>query len=91
MILPLVQPGLVTVAAFAFLMAWGEFLFALSLTTNEDVQPVTVALNKFIGQYGTQWEKLMAVSTTIALPIIAIFAALQRYIISGLVAGSVKE
>ena len=54
-------------------------------------QPVTVALNKFIGQYGTQWEKLMAVSTTIALPIIAIFAALQRYIISGLVAGSVKE
>jgi multiple sugar transport system permease protein len=90
-ILPLVQPGLVTVAAFAFLMAWGEFLFALALNTNEDVQPVTVALNKFIGQYGTQWEKLMAVSTTIALPIIAIFAVLQRYIISGLVAGSVKE
>jgi multiple sugar transport system permease protein len=90
-ILPLVRPGLVTVAAFAFLMAWGEFLFALALNTNENVQPVTVALNKFIGQYGTQWEKLMAVATTIALPIIAIFAALQRYIVSGLVAGSVKE
>lgn len=90
-VLPLVRPGLVTVAAFAFLMAWGEFLFALALTTNEDVQPVTVALNKFIGQYGTQWEKLMAVATTIAIPIIAIFAALQRYIVSGLVAGSVKE
>jgi multiple sugar transport system permease protein len=90
-ILPLVQPGLITVAAFAFLIAWGEFLFALSLNTNEDVQPVTVALNKFIGQYGTQWEKLMAVATTIALPIIAIFAGLQRYIVSGLVAGSVKE
>jgi multiple sugar transport system permease protein len=90
-ILPLVQPGLVTVAAFAFLMAWGEFLFALALNTNENVQPVTVALNKFIGQYGTQWEKLMAVATTVALPIIVIFASLQRYIISGLVAGSVKE
>jgi multiple sugar transport system permease protein len=90
-ILPLVQPGLVTVAAFAFLMAWGEFLFALALNTNENVQPVTVALNKFIGQYGTQWEKLMAVATTIALPIIVIFASLQRYIVSGLVAGSVKE
>jgi multiple sugar transport system permease protein len=89
--LPLVQPGLVTVAAFAFLMAWGEFLFALSLNTNENVQPVTVALNKFIGQYGTQWEKLMAVATTIAIPIIAIFASLQRYIVSGLVSGSVKE
>jgi multiple sugar transport system permease protein len=90
-ILPLVQPGLVTVAAFAFLMSWGEFLFALALNTNENVQPVTVALNKFIGQYGTQWEKLMAVATTIALPIIVIFASLQRYIVSGLVAGSVKE
>jgi multiple sugar transport system permease protein len=90
-VLPLVQPGLVTVAAFAFLMSWGEFLFALALNTNEDVQPVTVALNKFMGQYGTQWEKLMAVATTIAIPIVAIFASLQRYIVSGLVAGSVKE
>jgi multiple sugar transport system permease protein len=90
-VLPLVRPGLVTVAAFAFLMAWGEFLFALTLTTNEDVQPVTVALNKFLGQYGTQWEKLMAVATTIAIPIIAIFASLQRYIVNGLVVGSIKE
>jgi multiple sugar transport system permease protein len=90
-VLPLVRPGLITVAVFAFLFSWGEFLFALSLNTNEDVQPVTVALNKFIGQYGTQWNKLMAVATTIALPIILIFASLQRYIVGGLVAGSVKE
>ncbi len=90
-VLPLVRPGLITVGVFAFLMAWGEFLFALSLNTNETVQPVTVALNKFIGQYGTQWEKLMAVATTIAVPIIIIFASLQRYIVGGLVAGSVKE
>ena len=90
-VLPLVRPGLITVAVFAFLFSWGEFLFALSLNTNENVQPVTVALNKFIGQYGTQWNKLMAVATTIALPIIVIFASLQRYIVGGLVAGSVKE
>jgi multiple sugar transport system permease protein len=90
-VLPLVRPGLITVGVFAFLFAWGEFLFALALNTNENVQPVTVALNKFIGQYGTQWNKLMAVATTIALPIIAIFAGLQRYIVGGLVAGSVKE
>jgi multiple sugar transport system permease protein len=75
-ILPLVQPGLLTVAVFAFLMGWGEFLFAMTLTTNEAIQPATAALNKFIGQYGT---------------IIVIFASLQRYIIGGLTAGSVKE
>ncbi len=90
-ILPLVRPGLITVSVFAFLLAWGEFLFALSLNTNENIQPVTVALNKFIGQYGTEWNLLMAVATTIALPIIVVFASLQRYIVGGLVAGSVKE
>ena len=56
-ILPLVRPGLITVAVFAFLMGWGEFLFAMSLTTNETVQPATAALNKFIGQYGHAVEQ----------------------------------
>lgn len=89
--LPLVRPGLVTVAVFAFLFAWGEFVFALSLNTNEGVQPVTVALNRLIGQYGTQWNSLMAISTTVAFPIIAVFAGLQRFIIGGLTAGASKE
>jgi multiple sugar transport system permease protein len=90
-ILPLIRPGLITVGVFAFLFAWGEFLFALSLNTTEDIQPVTVALNKFIGQYGTQWNKLMAVATTIAIPIIIVFATLQRFIVSGLTTGATKE
>jgi multiple sugar transport system permease protein len=89
--LPLVRPGLVTVAAFSFLFAWGEFVFALSLTTREDVQPVTVALNKLIGQYGTQWNNLMAISTTVALPIIAVFGGLQRFIVGGLTTGAIRE
>ena len=89
--LPLVRPGLVTVAAFAFLFAWGEFVFALSLTTSEDVQPVTVALKRLIGQYGTQWNSLMAISTTVALPIIAVFAGLQRFIVGGLTTGATRE
>lgn len=90
-VLPLVRPGLITVAAFAFLFAWGEFVFALSLNINEDVQPVTVALNKFIGQYGTRWNSLMAVATTVAIPIIVVFASLQRFIVGGLTSGATKE
>jgi multiple sugar transport system permease protein len=53
--------------------------------------PITVALNRFIGQYGTQWNNLMAVSTTVALPILLTFVVLQRYIVSGLAAGATKE
>lgn len=90
-VLPLVLPGLVTVAAFSFLMAWGEFIFALSLNLDESIQPITVALNQFVGQYGTEWNNLMAVATTIALPIIIIFIALQRFIVSGVTTGATKE
>jgi multiple sugar transport system permease protein len=90
-ILPLIRPGLVTVAAFSFLIAWGEFIFALSLNLNAKIQPITVAVNQFIGQYGTQWNNLMAVSTAVAIPIVIVFLLLQRYIIGGLTAGATKE
>lgn len=90
-VLPLVRSGLLTVAVFTFLIAWGEFVFALSLNNRESVQPITVAMNAFIGQYGTEWNNIMAVATTVALPIIVIFASLQRYIVGGITAGSTKE
>lgn len=89
-VLPYVRPGLITVAAFSFLITWGEFVFALSLNTKAN-QPVTVALNNFIGQYGTKWNNMMAVSTVVAFPIILIFASLQRFIVGGLTSGAVKE
>jgi len=72
-------------------MAWGEFIFALSLNLNEKIQPITVALNKFNGQYGTRWNEMMAVSTTVAVPIIVVFVALQRFIVSGITTGATKE
>jgi multiple sugar transport system permease protein len=90
-VMPLVLPGLVTVAAFSFLIAWGEFIFGLSLNLNEKIQPITVALNNFVGQYGTEWNNMMAVATTMALPIIIIFIALQRFIVSGVTSGATKE
>jgi multiple sugar transport system permease protein len=90
-VLPLVRPGLVTVAAFAFLMAWGEFIFALSLNLDPNIQPITVALNSFVGQYGTQWNNMMAVATAIAVPIVVVFLALQRFIVSGIASGATKE
>lgn len=90
-VLPLVRPGLLTVAVFSFLMAWGEFVFALSLNTKESIQPITVAMNAFIGQYGTEWNNIMAVATTVAIPILVVFAALQRFIVGGITAGATKE
>lgn len=90
-ILPLSRPGLLTVAALTFLMGWSDFLFPLALITDETKRPLTLGLYTFIGEYGTRWNDLMAVSVVAAAPIILVFIFAQRYITSGLVAGAVKE
>lgn len=89
-IIPTIRPGLIMIGSFAFLMAWGEFTFALTLTTEQSIQPLTVALNRIIGQYGTNWNDLMAVATVIAAPVLVLFVLLQRYIVAGLAGGATK-
>jgi multiple sugar transport system permease protein len=90
-VLPVSRSGIVTVAALSFLLAWGEFLFALSLTTSNDVQPLTVALTTFSSDAGTRWNQVMAVATVVAVPIVVLFIALQRFIVGGLTIGGIKE
>jgi multiple sugar transport system permease protein len=90
-VLPVSRSGVVTVGALSFLLAWGEFLFALSLTTTNDVQPLTVALATFSSSTGTPWNQVMAVATVVAVPIVVAFIALQRYIVGGLTVGGIKE
>lgn len=90
-VLPLVLPGLLTVGAISFLWGWGDFIFALTLTSDESVRPLTMGLSKFTGEFGTQWNYLMAVAAIAALPIIVIFASMQKYIVSGLASGSMKD
>lgn len=89
-IIPTIRPGLIMIGSFAFLMAWGEFTFALTLTTEQQIQPLTIALNRIIGQYGTNWNDLMAVAAVIAAPVLIVFVALQRYIVAGLAGGATK-
>ena len=89
-IIPTIRPGIIMISSFAFLMAWGEFTFALTLSTKQEIQPLTVALNRIIGQYGTNWNDLMAVATIIALPVLILFILLQRYIVAGLAGGATK-
>lgn len=89
--LPVARSGVVTVAVLAFLFTWGEFLFGLSLTTSNDIQPLTVALASFSSSTGTAWSQVMAVATVVAIPIVILFIVLQRYIVGGLTIGGIKE
>lgn len=88
-ILPLVVPGIATAAIFSLILAWNEFLFALTLTRSS-VKTAPVGVNEFTGLYGTQWELLTAASTVIVAPILVLTLILRRRFISGLTFGAVK-
>ncbi|WP_174614664.1 carbohydrate ABC transporter permease [Virgibacillus ihumii] len=89
-ILPLAKPGVLTCASFSFLLAWGEFLYSLTMLKQSEMWPITLGMRQFVGQFGTNWAELMALSAISTLPIILIFIFTQRYIVSGITAGSTK-
>jgi multiple sugar transport system permease protein len=88
---PISKPGMITLAVISFLGAWGEFVFGLALASDEDRQPITVVLAGLTNAFGTRWNDLMAVSAVVALPVIAAFVFLQRYIVAGLTEGATKN
>ena len=90
-ILPVAWPGVVTVAVYAFVSAWDEFLFALTLMTSDENKTVPVGLAGFFGEYTTQWNLVMTASVLSTLPTLVLFMFLQKKLVSDLAAGSVKQ
>jgi len=88
--LPLAAPGVVTALVFTFIAAWNEFIVALTLMQTPDKQPLTVAINGFIGAYNIEWQHLFAASVIATIPVIVLFALIERKVVSGLTAGSIK-
>lgn len=89
-ILPLAVPGVITAALFAFLFAWGDFIYALTLTTTNEIQPVSVSIYTYLGEYNNAWNTAMAVATLASIPAAVLLILFQRYITAGLTAGAVK-
>ncbi|QNK81858.1 carbohydrate ABC transporter permease [Nakamurella sp. PAMC28650] len=89
-ILPLAAPGLVATTVFAVIQAWNEYLFAYVLLKQNSKQTITVWLDTFITTKGVDWGALMAASTVVALPIVLLFAVIQRKVAAGITAGAVK-
>ncbi len=89
-LLPLIRAGLVAVGVFSFLIAWGEFVFALSFIQKVELQPISIGTFQFIGMYKSNFDSMMAFSTIVAIPAVVAFLVLQRQFISGMTSGSVK-
>ena len=88
--LPICSPGIATATAMSLFMAWGDMVFSLTFLNKEQLKPLSLILYKAMGELGVRWEILMAYSTIVVLPIVIVFIFMQKYIVSGLTAGSVK-
>ena len=90
-ILPLVGPGVIAVGLYSFLNAWNNLLFALSLTSSQNMRTIPPGfLLTYVGEFQYQWADAMAGSVMVSLPMIVVFIFLQRYLIRGMTAGAVK-
>ncbi|HET7419781.1 MAG TPA: carbohydrate ABC transporter permease [Candidatus Dormibacteraeota bacterium] len=87
---PLIAPGLVATAIFSCIQAWNEYIIAYVLLSSPGNQTLTVWLASFTTNHGPEWGPLMAGATITGLPVVAFFLILQRYLVGGLTAGSVK-
>jgi multiple sugar transport system permease protein len=89
-VLPLCRNAMITAALFCFLFAWGDFLFALTLTTTEDVRPVTLGLYTYIGAFVADWSSVMATAMMASVPAVVLLVIAQRYVAAGTTTGAVK-
>jgi len=89
-IIPLARPALAITALFSFMTAWNEFILAATLMDKEDMYTAPVGLKFFVGGFSQQWGYFAAGSILVSIPVVALFLYLQKYLVSGLTAGSVK-
>jgi multiple sugar transport system permease protein len=90
-ILPLCKPILITLAIFTFMGTWNDFLWPLIVMTDASMYTLPVALAGLVGEHVQDTELMMAGSVMTVMPVLVMFAAVQKYYIAGIMAGSVKE
>lgn len=90
-LVPIAVPGIVSVGVYTFMIAWNEYLFALTLTRTQDMRTVPIGIQLLMGQHSFEWNEIMAMSILGSIPVLALFLFFQRYFIGGLTSGSVKS
>ncbi len=89
-LVPISTPGIVSVGIYTFMIAWNEYLFALTLTRTEDMRTVPIGIQLLMGQHSFEWNEMMAMSILGGIPVLVLFVFFQKYFMSGMTAGSVK-
>ncbi len=88
---PMALPGMVATAVYSFLLAWKEYLFAVTLIQDPDKRLLPVSIAMLLGEHVYQWNVMMALSVLASLPLLVIFIFLQKYLVAGMTVGAVKQ
>ncbi|MDD1499203.1 carbohydrate ABC transporter permease [Agrobacterium sp. CNPSo 3708] len=89
-VIPLIAPTLAAAAVISFFHGWNEYVFAQTLVSSEALRTASVGLASFVGELSTPIHSVMAVGVIYTLPAIVFYLFAQRYVVSGMTAGSVK-
>jgi len=90
-VLPISRNAVITAGLFSFLFTWGDFLFAVTLTTQDTMAPVTVGIYRFIGAHLSDWNSVMATGVLASVPAAVLLVFAQKYVAAGVGAGAIKE
>jgi multiple sugar transport system permease protein len=89
-VLPLSLPAIATAVIFAFIAAWNEYVVALTLMADPARKPLTVGITSYVTAYVQHWNHLFVASVIAIVPVVVLFAMIERHLVGGLTAGSVK-
>lgn len=89
-VMPLLRPGIATVAIFSALSAWNEFLLAFLYVTNDNLKTIPTGLLAFTSRYLTNYQLLFSALTIVTIPMVVVYIAFHRQIVAGITEGSLK-
>lgn len=90
-VLPLSLPAIAITALFSFMTAWNEFVLAYTFLSKQTAFTLPVIIRNYVGEHDVRWGLFAAASLLVSAPVVALFFALQRYLVGGLTAGGVKS
>ena len=90
-LVPISKPALVSVGLYTFMTAWNEYLFALVLTQRIEMRTIPIGINLLITEHNYDWSMMMCMSVLGSLPILILFLFFQKYFITGMSSGAIKE
>ena len=88
--LPLARPAIAVTALFSFLSAWNEFILAATLMNDPTSFTLPVQLQRYVGDFSTEWGRFAAGAILVSLPVMALFLSLEKHLTGGLTQGGVK-